>query len=72
MFNLVNVNGNLYRVFDFNTTYDYLRDVVGVGEEALDLAFSLNGQNEKTASDILFYYTGWSDFDAHAKDLQEM
>ena len=53
MFDLV--NGKL--VFDFDSTYDYLRDCVGVSEEALDLAFSLNGQNEKTASDILFNYT---------------
>lgn len=68
MFDLV--NGNL--VFDFDSTYDYLRDCVGVSEEALDLAFSLNGQNEKTASDILFYYTGWDNFDSHAKEMQEM
>ena len=68
MFDLVNGQ----RVFDFDTTYDYLHDYVGVSEEALDLAFSLNGENEKTASDILFYYTGWRDFDAHAKDMQEM
>jgi len=72
MFDLVNVNGSFKLVFNFNETYDYLRDVVGVSEEALDLAFSLNGMNDKTASDILFYYTGWSDFDAHAKDMQEM
>jgi hypothetical protein len=72
MFDLVNVNDSLVRVFNFNDTYDYLRDVVGVSEEALDLAFSLNGQNDKTASDILFYYTGWDDFDAHAKEMQEM
>lgn len=68
MFDLV--NGKL--VFDFDSTYDYLRDCVGVSEEALDLAFSLNGQNEKTASDILFYYTGWDNFDSHAKEMQEM
>ena len=68
MFDLI--NGNL--VFDFDSTYDYLRDCVGVSEEALDLAFSLNGQNEKTASDILFYYTGWDNFDSHAKEMQEM
>lgn len=72
MFDLVNVNGYLMRVFNFNDTYDYLRDCVGVSEEALDLAFSLNGMNEKTASDILHYYTGWDDFDAYAKDMQEM
>lgn len=68
MFDLINGS----RVFNFNDTYDYLRDLVGVSEEALDLAFSLNGQNIETAKDILFYYTGWYDFDAYSKDLQEM
>ena len=68
MFDLV--NGNL--VFDFDSTYDYLRDCVGVSEEALDLAFSLNGQNEKTASEILLYYTGQDNFDSHDKEMQEM
>lgn len=68
MFDLINGS----RVFNFNDTYDYLRDLVGVSEEALDLAFGLNGQNIETAKDILFYYTGWNDFDAYSKDLQEM
>ena len=72
MFDIVNVNGSFVWVFNFNDTYDYLRDYVGVSEEALDLAFSLCGMNEKTASNILHYYTGWYDFDAHAKDMQEM
>ena len=70
MFDLDLVNG--IRVFNFNDTYDFLRDVVGVSDEALDLAFSLNGQNYKTAVDILSYYTGWDDFDAYSKGIQEM
>ena len=63
---------NRVRVFDFESTYNFLLEDVGVSEEALDLAFSLNGENYQTASDILFYYTGWHDFDAYIKDMQEM
>ena len=57
---------------DFNEMYDYLRDVVAVSEEALDLAFSIGGCSKETAEAILFYYTGWRDFDGHTKDMQEM
>jgi len=57
---------------EFNEAYDYLRDVVGVSEEALDLAFSLCGCTVETANSICFYFTGWSDIDSHAKDMQEM
>ena len=63
---------NRVRVFDFESTYNFLLEDIGVSEEALDLAFSLNGENYQTASNILFYYTGWYDFDAYAKDMQEM
>lgn len=57
---------------DFNEAYDYLRDVIGVSTEALDLAFGLNGCSVETANDICFYYTGWRDIEGHAKDAQEM
>ena len=57
---------------EFNEMYDYLRDVVGVDEEALDLGFAIGGCTKETAEYILYYYTGWRDFDGHAKDMQEM
>lgn len=43
--------------------YDILADVVGVSEEALELAFAIGGCNEETAERILFYETGWRSFE---------
>lgn len=53
----------------FEEMYNFLEDVVGVDGEALDLAFSLNGCNEETAEDILFYYTGWHSFSGYMDDI---
>lgn len=47
----------------FEEMYDILMFDVGVGQEALDLAFSLKGCNERTACSILSYYTGWDSFE---------
>jgi len=49
---------------------DFLRDEIRVSEEALDLAFSLKGYSEDTAEDILFYYTGYDDFENYIEDLK--
>ena len=48
---------------DWQEMYDLLLENLGVTEEALDLAFAVGGCNEETAERILFYYTGWSDFE---------
>ena len=55
-------------MFNFDAYYDFLRDVVGASEEALDLAFGMNGCNENTAKDILWYYTAYSDFESYCED----
>lgn len=55
----------------FDEMYDFLRDVVGVTDEALDLAFSLNGCNEDTACSILFYFTGWRSFEGYIEEISE-
>lgn len=55
----------------FEEMYDFLRDVVGVSDEALDLAFSLNGCNEDTACNILFYFTGWKNFEGYIEEISE-
>ena len=47
----------------FEKMYDVLLLDVGVSQEALDLVFSLNGCNEKTACAILNYYTNWDSFE---------
>jgi len=55
----------------YEEMYDVLQWDVGVSQEALDLAFSLNGCNEKTACDILFYYTGWDNFEGFLEELHD-
>jgi len=55
----------------FEEMYDFLAEMVGVSAEALDLAFSLNGCNEETACDILFYYTGWKSFEGYMEEINE-
>ena len=55
----------------FEEMYDFLRDVVGVNDEALDLAFSLNGCNEDTACSIVFYFTGWRSFEGYIEEISE-
>ena len=54
--------------YDFLKYYDFLNEYVCEDATALDLAFSLCGCNENTASDILFYFTGYTDFEEYAKD----
>lgn len=49
--------------------YDVLRDVVGVSEEALELAFGIKGCSEETACAILNYRTGWKTFEGYLEDL---
>jgi len=56
---------------EFNELYDILHDVVGVGTEALDLVFGINGCNEEAACDILFYYTGWHNFEGYLEEIGE-
>ena len=56
---------------NFEEMYDCLIDYVGVDEDALDLAFSVGGCNEETAERILFYYTGWNNFDGYMDELLE-
>lgn len=51
--------------------YDVLNEVVGVTENALDLAFAVGGCNEETAERILFYYTGWKSFEGFLGELEE-
>lgn len=51
--------------------YDFLSEVVGISKEALDLAFGLDGYNFQTAENILYWATGYNDFDAYKTDTAE-
>lgn len=55
----------------FEEMYDCLVDCIGVNEDALDLAFSIGGCNKETAERILFYYTGWNNFDGYMDEYLE-
>lgn len=57
--------------YDWEEMYDILRDVVGVNEDALDLAFGIGGCSEDTACAILNYYTGWKSFEGYLGELGE-
>jgi len=65
----LNLKGDL--IMDWEEMYDTLRDVVGVPEEALDLAFGISGCNEETACAILNYYTGWKSFEGYFGEFNE-
>ena len=56
---------------DWEEMYDTLRDVVGVPEEALDLAFGIAGCSEDTACAILNYYTGWKTFEGYFGEFED-
>lgn len=45
---------------------DILLNLVGVSEEALNLAVGLLGENEETYLSILYYYTGYRDFESYS------
>jgi hypothetical protein len=63
---LLNSEGD-NKMFDFNSTYDFLNQVVGISEEVLDLAFALDGCNEETANNILYWRTGFDSFDSYCE-----
>lgn len=55
---------------EMDEMYDFLRDVVGVSEDALDLAFGIKNYSKETAEDILDWYTGYKDFESYIADFE--
>lgn len=55
----------------FEEMYDTLDSIVMVDSEALDLAFSVGGRTKETAEKILFYYTGWGNFEGFLDEVSE-
>lgn len=45
--------------------YNYLIEVVGANEEVMECITSINGYNEDTLDDILFYYTAYRDIEQY-------
>lgn len=53
----------------FEQLYNFLNVVVGVNTESLDLVFGLMGCRREVACDILYYYTGYDDFNEFIADM---
>jgi len=51
--------------------YDYLIDVVGVSEDAVNLVVNINGFNETTMKDILYAETGYTSFEQFKEEFDE-
>ena len=51
--------------------YDYLRDLLQIPGETLDLVFALMGQTSEVAESILYYYTGWHSFEGWLEELRD-
>ena len=54
----------------FEEAYSILEDYVTDNTEALDLAFSIGGCTIETAEAILYYYTGWHNFDGFLDEIR--
>lgn len=56
---------------DCEKAYELLTDYVGVSAEALDLVLAVAGYNIETLKAVLFYYTGWRNFEGFLEDFFE-
>lgn len=45
--------------------YDYLINNVGVNEEVINCITSIDGYNEDTLDNVLYYYTGYRDLEQY-------
>lgn len=55
-----------------NEYEEYLIENLGVKEEVINCITSINGYNEKTLDDVLYYYTGYRDLEQYteSEDLE--
>ena len=44
---------------------NYLIDNLGISEEVINCITSINGYNEATFNDVLYYYTGYRDLEQY-------
>lgn len=51
--------------------YEILEEYVTADNEALDLAFGIGGWTIETAKAILYYYTGWRNFEGFMDEIRE-
>jgi len=51
--------------------YDFLAEEVGIGTDALDLIFGINGYLIETAKQILYWKTGYNDFEQYKEEIAD-
>ena len=51
--------------------YDILIDVVGLSKETVELAFGAFGTTEETGKKVLYYETGYNDFESYLESLED-
>ena len=56
-------------MMNFETAYDLLAEYVTEDTAALDLAFAIGGRTVETAEAILYYYTGWHNFEGYLAEI---
>ena len=55
---------------ELNEYYNYLINNIGINEEVLKCMTNINGYNENTLNDILYYYTGYKDLEQYTEFLK--
>lgn len=50
-----------------NEYYNYLIDNLGVNEETIRCVTGINGYNENTLDDVLYYYTGYRTIEQYTR-----
>lgn len=54
-----------------NKMYDYLINELGVSEDVVKYATSIHGWNEEELKNVLYYATGYHDFDQLEEDFYD-
>ena len=52
---------------ELNEYYNYLINNIGINEEVLKCITNINGYNENTLNDILYYYTSYKDLEQYTE-----
>lgn len=56
----------------FTEQYDFLHEVFGISEEALDLAYAIGGFTDEVTNNILHYYTGYNSIEQYIECEEEV
>lgn len=51
--------------------FDILEEYVGLSDEAIRCGIAVGGYNEDTAKHLLYYWTGWGNFEGYLDEFDE-